>query len=171
MATGLSMGSDTRSSHYSQSFNTALMKQWARASAVNINKVKNIEFPKHRIVLVYTGMSGVSHAMFLSAALHRNGVRAEHLYVRKGHEKSHGSSTLEYSMFEDYNKHQYVLVFVDDFTSTGATRKRCLKMIFKEPILKDKKIKFSGLITCTYKAPCPVAWDRERMLDYIKEKP
>jgi orotate phosphoribosyltransferase-like protein len=153
MTIDLLTDSDTNSSHYSQSFNPERMKAWAKKAAVAINKMKTTEFKGNKIVLIYTGMSGVSHAMYLSSAFHRNRVKHEHLYIRKAHEKSHGRR-VEFSKFDEYKDDKYVLVFVDDFISCGITRKNCIKTLLTDNIVKaDLLSKFTGLITYTYKVP------------------
>ena len=165
----LNGGSDTKSSHYSQSFNPELMKAWAKKAAWAVNFKKNEDFPGNRIVLVYTGMSGVAHGMYLSAALHRNNVKHEHLYVRKAHEKSHGRK-VESSLFDDYRNNKYVLVFVDDYIFGGTTRKSCITTVFADTSMKENKIKFSGLITCTFKAPHPVTMTLAVVKDHFRIK-
>jgi orotate phosphoribosyltransferase len=142
---------DTKSTHYSQAFNPEIMKTWAKKALPLIKTAMALKFPGHIPVLLYSGMSGVAHAMYLSNLMHSRRFKHEHIYIRKKREKSHGRP-VEYSAFkcDDFKKQKYVLVFVDDFISTGSTVNYCLSRVISSGHFPDR-VKFSGIITATYK--------------------
>lgn len=141
---------DTKSTHYSQAFNPDVMKNWAKTALPLIKAAISLKFPDHIPVLLYSGMSGVSHAMYLSNLMHTRRFKHEHIYIRKKREESHGQP-VEYSSFkcDDFKKQKYVLVFVDDFISTGSTVNFCLSRVFSGHF--PDRVRFSGVITATYK--------------------
>ena len=104
-------------------------RRFAQKAIIELLKVQK-EKKKKRIILIYTGMSGVSVATALAHYLpNEPGM----IYVRKPNEKSHGCSVEEYydegryGERPDFNEH--LLVFVDDFIDKGFTLERCLKKI------------------------------------------
>lgn len=114
---------DTKSSHYSLALNPRAIRAWAKREAVFLEKAINKNFPGCRPVLVYSGMSGISHASCLAYALLNLGIECKQIYVRKKNEESHGNR-IETSNFN--RNHKYVLVFVDDFIGGGITLNHCI---------------------------------------------
>lgn len=80
-------------------------------------------------VLVFSGMSGTTHAVSISQAMVTNHGM---IYVRKENEQSHGR-TCEIHGFEDFEGDETDIdwIFVDDFISSGATAKHVMRTIQK----------------------------------------
>ena len=108
------------STHYSIAQYPDMMADFAtQKSQVLRNIFKKPEFKNLIPILCYSGMSGVSHATALALALQKKKFVFGMAYVRKEKEKSHGQQ-VEWNFPERKNK-KYILVFVDDFISSGAT--------------------------------------------------
>lgn len=131
--------------HYSNVFNRDMMLNRAEQIATDIEET----YPDAKICLVYTGFSGISHATYLAQALEKAPLQ---IYVRKDGEVSHGdpieissSAVLDYppSQYSEQNPTGLLLVFVDDFVSTGDTLRRCAERLCLE--------------TGRYMLPCVVA--------------
>ena len=124
------------STHYSMAMLPKVMMKWARTEAKKIkcllDKKQNLGFP----VLIYSGMSGINHAAYLSAALTRQKVSFGQIYVRKETEKSHGRP-IEYTHNLN-NAGDHFFIFVDDFISGGAT--------LKNTVLKAMSIRCPGFM-------------------------
>lgn len=74
------------------------------------------------IVLVFTGLSGITAATRLAERLRCKRIKVKMLYIRKPEETSHGSSvhfTSHYPVRKTLKK--AAVIFCDDFVSTGAT--------------------------------------------------
>lgn len=142
--------SETGGTHYSQSFTPGKMKIWARLTTSLIRKEINKKFKDHKIILIYSGMSGVSHAMYLSSMLDSRHIEHEHIYIRKENESSHGMK-IEFSNFKNHEEQTYILVFVDDFISEGITRNRCINKLLSSWIGTQISERIGGLIVACYK--------------------
>ena len=91
----MSFPANTLGTHYSIAMNPKAMHRWANTEAKKLKALlasSNLEFP----VLIYTGMSGINHAAYLSMSLTRHKVDFGQIYVRKDTEISHGCP-LEYT--------------------------------------------------------------------------
>jgi orotate phosphoribosyltransferase len=111
------------STHYSKALNPTLLYRAANQAAEDLVA----KAAGKRIVLVYSGMSGVSFATALSIAVETQyNVEVDMIYVRKENEASHGRK-VEHSLgvFQTPS----FIVFVDDFISSGATAYRCRKAV------------------------------------------
>lgn len=118
--------------HYSLAQRPAELYNWANDSAKKLVKGMESDFKGLTPVLVYAGLSGISHATALSMVLHK---RTPHFmfYRRKKHERAHGNERWEHNipspdwrLQEATNIEGLFLVFVDDLVSSGITKKRCL---------------------------------------------
>lgn len=127
--------------HYSTCFNVQAMMRWAKDVA---DEIKNYS-QEHDLypILVYSGMSGISHATYLATYLKTN---FTHVYIRKNEEKSHGKQVEhnidEYffysnSQYDKFNKDNCFIVFVDDFVSKFNTFNHCIKYLSKEDWIED----------------------------------
>ena len=116
---------DTLSSHYSGAMNPGAMIEWAYKEAVRLKELfetnKNRGFP----VLVYSGMSGINHAAYLSRSLFELGIEFGQICVRKENEETHGRD-VEHSSNIEQHKH-LLFIFVDDFIGRGVTLKRTIR--------------------------------------------
>ena len=123
----------TLSSHYSFAMKPKQMRQWSNKQAIHLCEVLRQRNTKNTFpVLVYTGMSGVSHAAYLSAALNRRGLEFGQIYVRKEGERSHTTRNgYEISDNAESNEKDITLVFIDDFVCSGKTLKTCVKAATK----------------------------------------
>lgn len=109
--------------HYSDSMLPAVLATWAVVMARDIvNKFsKKGEFASCIPVLCYSGMSGIAHATALSLELSKKKNFIFNLiYVRKQNESTHGHSVEWSSSYSKRSK--YMLIFVDDFISSGTTQ-------------------------------------------------
>lgn len=104
--------------HYSHAQKPYLLKSWANTEA---ERLINLNYSS--IVLVYSGMSGISAATALSLALYERSKDHSMVYIRKEFETTHGES-VECESF--YNLENATFFFVDDFIQSGATRDFCL---------------------------------------------
>lgn len=107
------------STHYSFGQTPALMDNWARTTAKLVRKFAKSK-KSNKVVLCYTGMSGISHAVALSMALHRlrkSTLEVGMVYVRKEYEDSHGRKVEVSTDLEPYD----LFIFVDDFIANGTT--------------------------------------------------
>lgn len=104
--------------HYSFGQSPELMDNWARAAAKMVRSHMR-KRKSDRVVLCYTGMSGISHAVALSLALHRlkTTLNVGMVYVRKDHEDSHGRKVEVSTDLEPTD----TFIFVDDFIAAGNT--------------------------------------------------
>jgi adenine/guanine phosphoribosyltransferase-like PRPP-binding protein len=105
--------------HYSFGQRPELMHEWARDTAKLVRKFARSKKTKS-VVLCYTGMSGISHAVALSLALYRlpkSKLEVGMVYVRKDNETSHGR---EVEVSEGITEND-VFIFVDDFVASGST--------------------------------------------------
>lgn len=103
--------------------------------------VKEFSKPKckgYTPLLCYSGMSGTAIATSMSLSLAKNYEKFEFYmaYARKKNERSHGD-TVEYSSAAS-NKN-YMLVFVDDFISSGETFYYTIEKVVKK-IYRDMAI-------------------------------
>ncbi len=135
------------SSHYSRALEPEKMHSWAEAVApklINLLRSKRSHtFP----VLVYTGMSGISHAAHLSGELCQyEDFEFGQIYVRKEGEVSHG---LECEWHLARTEKPLCLVFVDDFVGAGATLKRVLSLSRRAARERGFKVS-SPVVTCLY---------------------
>lgn len=114
-------------SHYSKAQEIGALNEWAEVAAKEVFKqVRKID-KKAKPLLIYRGMSGIATSTALASAMYRLKGMQDFgmMYVRKKEEKSHGSR-VEHS----YNyKHKYVIVFVDDFVTSGDTRSATLQEV------------------------------------------
>ena len=130
----------TLSTHYSQAMNPAYMRNWAEIEGTElITYMDSLPYKdRYYPVLFYRGMSGVSHASWLSAFLLG---KLEHgqLYIRKKKEVSNGVDVEQSLSIHSHTN--IVLVFVDDFICSGDTLMTCLKKIkFHCDFIKQDKI-------------------------------
>ncbi len=125
------MGTD----HYSLAQRPEALYKWATKSAQKLTEAMKGEFKGLTPVLVYSGLSGISHATALSMALHK---RTPHFlfYRRKDGENAHGNERWEHNIPSntwmkegDRQERDMFLVFVDDLVSSGSTRHRCFSGI------------------------------------------
>lgn len=123
--------------HYSLAFEHTKLAGWATRAADALSAVIGEENP----IFCYCGYSGVTHGQALARAWIALSREFGEAYVRKEKEVSHGRD-IEWGFSCDaarYAKKQ-VLVFVDDFISSGATREyvlRCVRKDFKFLNLPD----------------------------------
>lgn len=118
-------------SHYSNSMQPNLLGPWAKKMSVSFKNLflkKNAEFRDYIPVLCYSGMSGVAHATALALELYKIGLKFHMGYVRKDTERSHGCQVETSNDVSDSGK-MGVLVFVDDFISSGNTREYVVSKI------------------------------------------
>lgn len=107
--------------HYSYAQKPYMLKPWAYEEATSL-----IELNYSHIVLVYSGMSGISAATALSLALYERSKDHSMIYIRKSNEVSHGES-IECENF--YSLENATFLFVDDFIQSGTTRDYCLNKL------------------------------------------
>lgn len=114
------------STHYSYGLVPELMFSYAAALADKLV----IAAEDKKIILVYSGMSGVSTATAIAMSLfskHMN--TAGMVYVRKEFEVPNSHGVLVEHGFDlncNVNEDNSIAVFVDDFVSTGGTLFRCM---------------------------------------------
>lgn len=105
--------------HYSLSLNPGKLSRAAKHKAAQlVYKLRDNEVP----ILIYRGMSGIAAATALSLALDTMGRECGMIYVRKDNEYSHGNDNYERAMPAICMGQVFVMVFVDDFCSSGRTR-------------------------------------------------
>lgn len=118
------------STHYSLAHKTRDLRNQAKIWAVAlIQKCKARSNKTRKIpILCYAGMSGTSAATALSLALLEIDPNFvfKMCYVRKKNEKSHGNN-IEHDLEEHQDWSKTFLVFVDDFISSGDSRKFVVK--------------------------------------------
>ena len=127
--------------HYSTCFNVQAMMRWAKDVADEIKNYSK-EYDLYPI-LVYSGMSGISHATYLATYLKTN---FTHVYIRKNEEKSHGEQ-VEHNIdeyffclnknYDKFNKDNCFIVFVDDFISKFKTFDYCMKRLSEQDWIED----------------------------------
>lgn len=102
--------------HYSRAQDPESLYDWAKSLIKNCEE-EGIDVARFR--LLYSGMSGVATATALSIAIYNHTAKTVGMvYVRKEHEKSHGSPTENnISVYDE----PPILVFVDDFICDGNT--------------------------------------------------
>lgn len=106
------------STHYSNCFDVELMLKRSKQFAETLEE---ISLGGYHIILIYSGMSGINHATYLSIALHERLVPFSQIYVRKENEKAHGRA-IEYSDIDfKVTSKRRLFVFVDDFIDSGKT--------------------------------------------------
>lgn len=110
--------------HYGNSMNAPVLYPWAKRMASDIVR-KYLRNKKNILpILVYRGMSGVTTATAIMAAIpakYRTDIGL--IYVRKENEESHGSK-VEHTVNIDYaniGQVEPVIIFCDDFIDSGAT--------------------------------------------------
>jgi adenine/guanine phosphoribosyltransferase-like PRPP-binding protein len=112
-----------RTSHYSLSLSPAELGNAAyRMADEVISLLAAHEVP----ILIYRGMSGVAAATALSLALHARGRACGMIYVRKPNEYCHGREDYERALPALGMDKVPVMVFVDDFCSSGRTRRETI---------------------------------------------
>lgn len=99
------------------------------------------QYPTKQPVLVYQGFSGITLATGLGMSLLTRGITPGYMYIRKDSEDSHGSAVETGGVQRDcvylpekdgwddqltFDPDTQVLVFVDDFTSSGRTLQRLM---------------------------------------------
>lgn len=85
-------------------------------------------------VLVFRGLSGISIAVAISMKLGAKNIKHGMVYVRKKNEDSHGVP-VEIAIPELGKKRGKVLIFVDDFVSSGATLRETISSLTQNSIL------------------------------------
>jgi len=112
--------------HYSYAMNPRVMTEWANETADRIKCLLN-NIKEHPI-LIYSGMSGINHAAYLSRSLYERDVNFDQFYLRKNEERkeTHGNAE-ELSSFHIHCEYGVIYIFVDDFIDRGNTFKRVLK--------------------------------------------
>lgn len=110
--------------HYGNSMNAPVLYPWAKRMASDIVR-KYLRNKKNILpILVYRGMSGVTTATAIMAAIpakYRTDIGL--IYVRKENEESHGTM-VEHTTNIDYaniGQVEPVIIFCDDFIDSGAT--------------------------------------------------
>jgi orotate phosphoribosyltransferase len=111
--------------HYGSSMDAFYMGEWGRKMAACVSEL--IDAGKYPI-LIYRGMSGTATATAIAVNIkeahrHQFGMA----YVRKKHEKSHGSK-IEYSTLNPANR-EIVWILCDDFLSSGKTALEVIKAV------------------------------------------
>jgi len=109
--------------HYSLALRMNKLLPWAEATAKRVRRLRG----RARPIFCFTGLSGIGHGLALAAAYYRRyGVQFGLIYVRKEGEKSHHVSKFAHSL-NNVARSRGILVFVDDFVDTGATRERVIR--------------------------------------------
>lgn len=121
-------------SHYSLAQKPKQLLKWAENIAIDIH-LREIKYP----VLVYRGMSGVSSATALSLQLYILGIDHGMVYVRKDNEDSHGDGIEREPFNNDFTP---TFIFVDDFVSSGKTKRECVNKIAGCGWWSDSKTQF-----------------------------
>ena len=120
---------NTKSSHYSYALNPEYMILWSKKMAKTIQTLiksnKGLGYP----VLCYSGMSGINHVAYLSMALTTLKVKFGQMYVRKDGEYAHGMNIEQTSFM--HRKRKILLIFVDDFISSGKTLKQTVRKVWQ----------------------------------------
>lgn len=121
----LSSNAFTIGTHYSLSQNPSALNAWADRAASMLPDHLDGRYP----VFVYRGMSGVAAATALALAYDRqHGASFGMIYVRKPNENSHGyDCEVQVDTVRDA---PCLLVFVDDFVSTGHTMRAAMEEAF-----------------------------------------
>jgi len=109
--------------HYSLSLNPRKLRASAKDHAAKLTMLMQ---PNDVPVLIYRGMSGISAATALSFALDDLGQACGMVYVRKYSEDSHGGER-ERALPGMCMSQRFVMVFVDDFISTGSTLRKAVE--------------------------------------------
>lgn len=111
--------------HSSIGQDVSTLRRWAKRSANSLYMRR----PKvTSYIFCYAGMSGTSLATALALEYGALDKKFGMLYVRKKGEKSHGRA-VESSIGNLYKK--AMLVFVDDFSDSGETRNRVIRIARK----------------------------------------
>lgn len=135
------------STHYSRALEPNYMYDWAVEAAPKLINAVRRSFPDHFPVLVYTGMSGISHAAYLACELHQyEDFPFGQMYVRKAGEQSHGSR-VEAQL--PYTDQPLLLIFVDDFIDSGETMAVTFRRAHERAV--DLKYRVSGRAACLFK--------------------
>jgi hypothetical protein len=111
-----------RCSYYNDALHPDKMREAAKANARDLKRELKGALP----ILCFSGLSGTAHAMVLAQHLDRCGM----MYVRKKGEvtECHSSRPVEYAIpGPQADEPKPVLVFVDDFMSSGSTRNRVMR--------------------------------------------
>jgi len=102
------------------------MVSWSNRSADSIINVAQ----DRDIILIYSGMSGVNHAAYITSAIFtKYGKVCHQAYIRKNNEKSHGLP-IETDTNITILEHP-LLVFVDDFISSGTSMLYCVRSLIE----------------------------------------
>jgi orotate phosphoribosyltransferase len=136
------------STHYSAAQDPARLARIADRNATKLIEYMTANYPDCIPVLMYRGMSGIANATAVSLALHAKGYKKHRMiYVRKKNEDSHGCDVETSVSFTDPDK--VVLVFVDDFISSGETFKAVAKKVkseFNGGFRRAAKMKYISLL-------------------------
>lgn len=145
------------STHYSMAQKPADLISWAHRAVEELAHRLRGQHP----VFCYRGMSGVGTATALAIAWQdRMGSTFGMVYVRKADEGSHGR-TCEHNV-DIVRGLPCMFVFVDDFTTSGATRKHAMLGVLG----RDDKAKQGR--TASYYDGEPRWWDGVNMVDYME---
>lgn len=131
-------------SHYSLAFNTEFMINWAKEQVEifleNLENYLDGYNIDYKIILCYSGMSGISHATHIATEFYKKRIKVFHLYVRKQGEKSNGRS-IEDSISFNTLEEKCIFIFVDDFIFEGKTLNHVMSSIgYSYPINNNSKI-------------------------------
>lgn len=120
--------------HYSAALEP--QKLYCAATDIVRRLSKFLNNTKAMPILVYQGMSGVSHATMLAHCLTEQNIACGMIYVRKANEQCHGSE-IECNIPASKT---YAFYFVDDFVETAETFIRCNEMMMEQFNLKHKSL-------------------------------
>lgn len=115
--------------HYSLAFEHTKLASWATRAADALSAIIGEENP----IFCYSGYSGITHGQAIARAWIALSREFGEAYARKAEEKSHGRG-VEWGFSSDAARRakKQVLVFVDDFISSGKTRGYVLATVRKD---------------------------------------
>lgn len=113
--------------HYSHAFEHDKLEQWATKG---VQQLRSLIDPALVPVFCYTGFSGSAHGQAVVRAWIKN-YHADYgeVYVRKEGEQTHGGATEWSFSSPTARKSKQIIVFVDDFVSSGKTRQYLLEKV------------------------------------------
>jgi hypothetical protein len=110
-----------------------MMAKWAKETVPALKQALNNISSRAIPVFCYRGMSGTGLATVLQQAwFNQQDETPGMIYVRKPSEKSHSYRDSEYFLPDPLFQQDFVLVFVDDFVSSGKTRVRTMTVAVEE---------------------------------------
>lgn len=130
--------------HYSLAFKHDALERWAADAAAKLFVLIGDRVP----VFCYSGYSGITHGQALARAWRKKHADFGEAYVRKEDEKSHGREVEWGFSTDDAQDAHHVVVFVDDFVSSGRTRQWAIHQIEKNMLwLRCEIREFFNVVT------------------------